>query len=215
MKIKTILLVSILATVGFAAACSTPNANQPTTSNANTAKTSTTNTNDSAKPKVAEKEGGKEDEVPAAVKAAFPDAQNINKQHKDLTAAQIATIEKESGAKLGDTDFHNFVAYGTDGSKRTQLGAATVVDIDANTQLVVVYTNDISIKKVVAVKGSGDATAPAFLDQFTGKDHDLPFHVGKDLKYSGSNQAAAEAIAHAVHRDILAMQTLYGKAHSH
>ena len=82
-------------------------------------------------------------------------------------------------------------------------------------QLVVVYTNDIEIKKVTPVKGSGDVATPAFLDQFVGKDHDQPFHVDKDIKYTGSSKAAAEAVAHALKRDILAMQTLYGKAHSH
>jgi hypothetical protein len=210
---KTVFLVSLVLLAVIITACSKQE--QPTNSNSAT-KPATANANQPAG--TATQPAGKDDETPAAVKAAFPDAQTITKQHKDLTAGQIASIEKESGTKLGDTDFHNFVAYGMQNGKRAQLGAATVVDVTGAgepMQLVVVYTNDIEIKKVTPVKGSGDVSTAAFLDQFVGKDHDLPFQVGKDIKYTGSNKAAAEAVTHALKRDILAMQTLYGKAHSH
>lgn len=211
---KPILLTGLMLLAGLAAACSKQESTQPSSNTAS--KPATANANQPAA--AGEKAGGKEDETPAAVKAAFPDAQTISKQHKDLTKSQIASIEKESGTKLGDTDFHSFVAYGMQSGKRAQLGAATVVDVEGSggpMELVVIYTNDITIKKVTPVKGSGDVAAPAFLDQFVGKDHDQKFHVGEDIKYSGSNKAAAEAVTHALKRDILAMQTLYGKAHGH
>ena len=205
-----IFLVGLLLLAGLATACSKQEPTPSATSNT-ASKPATANANQPTTT-------GKEEDTPAAVKAAFPDAQTISKQHEDLSASQIASIEKGSGAKLGDTDFHSFVAYGTKDGKRAQLGAATLVDVTGASepmQLVVVYTNDIEIKKVTPVKGSGDVASPMFLDQFVGKDHDQPFHVDKDIKYSGNNKAAAEAVAHALKRDILAMQTLYGKAHTH
>jgi len=211
---KTVFLVSLLLLAAIMTACSKEEPGQPTSNTA--PKPATANANQPAG--TATQPAGKDDETPAGVKAAFADAQTISKQHKDLTAGQIASIEKGSGAKLGDTDFHSFVAYGMQNGKRAQLGAATVVDVTGAgepMQLIVVYTNDIEIKKVTPVKGSGDVATPAFLDQFVGKDHDQKFHVGEDIKYSGSNKAAAEAVTHALKRDILAMQTLYGKAHSH
>ncbi|MBI3652706.1 MAG: hypothetical protein HY231_16915 [Acidobacteria bacterium] len=219
MKWKRFVLVGVLMVAAFGAACSSQGTDKM--ANANTApktdKAKNTNTGSPATHSD-EKSAAAGEETPPAVKAAFPDAQSITELHKDLTAGQIATIEKESGAKLGDTDFHNYVAYGTKDGKRAQLGAATVVEVqgaDEPVQLVVVYSNDIAIKSVAAVKGSGDVVAPGFLAQFIGKDHDEKFHVGEDLKYSGSHKAAAEAVAHALKRDILAMQTLYGKAHGH
>ncbi len=219
MRWKRFMLVGLLMFAALGAACSNPGTDKVANSNSAPRTDTAKNTNAVGNANHAdEKAEAAGDEAPAAVKAAFPDAQSIAKQHKDLTAGQIAAIEKESGAKLGDTDFHNYVAYGTKDGKRAQLGAATVVDVQGAgepVQLVVVYTNDIAIKNVSPVKGSGDFVSPAFLGQFTGKDHDEKFHVGEDLKYGGSNKAAAEAVAHALKRDILAMQTLYGKAHGH
>lgn len=219
MRRKRFVLVGLMMFAALSAACSNPGtekvANSNTAPRAEAAKNSNAVDNANSNDGKAEAAG---DEAPAAVKAAFPDAQSITKQHKDLTASQIASIEKESGAKLGDTDFHNYVAYGTKDGKRAQLGAATVVDVQGAgepVQLAVVYTNDIAIKSIAPIKGSGDFLSPTFLGQFAGKDHDEKFHVGEDLKYSGSNKVAAEAVAHALKRDILAMQTLYGKAHGH
>lgn len=160
---------------------------------------------------------GDHEGVPATIKAAFPNAE-IKKQHKDLTPSQISSIEKGSGSKLNDTDVHTFVAYGTESGKHTQLGAATVADVSGAgepIQLAIIYTNDITIKKIAPIKGSSDVTYSTFLDQFAGKDHDQPFHVGQDIEYSGKNKNAAEAVAHALKRDILTMQMLYGNAHSH
>jgi hypothetical protein len=153
------------------------------------------------------------DEVPAEVKAAFPEAASVTLQHKDLTARQIASIEKDSGAKIGGVDFYSFVAH--DGSHK-EVGVATLTDVEgagSPVRLVVVYTTDLKIKKVTPAKGSGDVVSPAFLDQFVGKDHQSKFHVGDDIKYDGPNQDGAQAVAHAVKRDVLAMQALYGKAH--
>ncbi|GEM_PF-935498 len=215
MRLKSYFFIGVLLLTAIAAACSKPETASPPASNT------------AAKPEAAkapaadgheEKPEAKGEDIPPEVKAAFPEAQTISKQHKDLTAGQIASIEKGSGSKLDDTDFHNYVAYGMEGGKRTQLGAATIVDIEgagAPMQLLVVYSNDIVIKKISVIKGSGDAASPAFLNQFAGKDHDQKFHVGADLKYSGSNKESAEAVAHALKRDILAMQALYGKAHTH
>lgn len=159
--------------------------------------------------------GGHEDEVPAAVKAAFPEARSVHAEHKDLTAKQIASIEKDSGAKLEGADFHSFVAH--DASEK-QVGVATLTDVEGAggpLRLLVLYTDEMKIKRVTPVEGGGDVASPAFLGQFEGLGHDDAFHVGEDLKYNGGNRAAAEAVARAVKRDVLAVQTLYGKKHGH
>ena len=128
LKILTIIGFSLI--VGLAAACSSAGTNTTTTSNTTTANAPAKNTAvvtnsgaaNTAMP--AEKPG---EETPAAVKAAFPDAQSFTKQHKDMTPAQIAAIQKETGAKVPDTDHHSYLAFSTAGGARRQIGAATVV----------------------------------------------------------------------------------------
>jgi hypothetical protein len=224
MKVKTIALIGVLIIAVFVAACSQPESNKP----ANTGEPAKTETktepakdSTATAPPAGHDTGhasGSKEETPAAVKAAFPEAKSITMQHKDLTANHVSTLEKDYGVKVKPTDFHSYVAYGSGSGKRTQLGAATLVDVEGAgepAQLVIVYSNDIVIKKITPVKGSGDAVSSSFLDQFVEKDHDQPFQVGKDIKYNGNNKAAAEAVANAIKRDILSMQMLYGKAHSH
>ncbi len=191
-KIITLVLASSLA--AFAAACSTSE---------NTNTSTVTNT---APPTTAPKSVIGED-VPANVRAAFPDAQSITKQHKDLSSAQIAAIEKTAGSKVPDTDHHSYVAYSTSGGARKQIGAATVVEAGGK-PIVVVYesrNNQPYIKEVRA-----DGLAPAFLDQFKGKGADDKFQVGQDLKAEGVADTTAKAIGTSIHIDILTMRTLYG-----
>ncbi|MEW6732875.1 MAG: hypothetical protein AB1489_16235 [Acidobacteriota bacterium] len=221
MKLKILAFIGILLLAGFVVACSKSTPEHPKSEPSNTAQQPESVKEPTATvPAVSHEPNhdSNKDEIPSAVKAAFPEAQTISTQHKDLTPEQISSIEKNSGAKFTSNDFHSYIAYGSQGGKRTQLGAATLVDIEGTgepIQLVVVYSNDIVIKKVVPVKGNGDVTSPTFLNQFIGKDHDQAFQVGKDIKFSSKNQNAAQAVAHAVKRDILAMQAIYGKPHSH
>ena len=94
--ILTLVLASSLA--GFAAACATSE-----TTNTKPATNTAPNTR---APKTAVP-----DDVPPSVHAVFPDAQSITKDHKDLTPAQIAAIEKETGSKVPDTDHHSYLAF--------------------------------------------------------------------------------------------------------
>lgn len=212
MRSRVLLLAIVLVFAALGAACSKPALDQ----NSNTA-TRTENKNAQASGNLNKNSGGEasKDEVPAEVKAAFPDANMVTMQHKDLTAKQIESIEKDSGSKLSDKDFHSFIAHD---SAHKQVGTATMTNIEAAggpVQLLVIYTNDGKIKKITPLKGSGDVVSAAFLDQFAGKDHDDAFHVDNDLKYDGANKDAALAVAHAVKRDVLAMHALYGKEHGH
>ena len=194
------------------AACSKPATEQPSNTAART-----DNMNNQPAGNLNKNSAGEasDDEVPAEVKAAFPEAASVTIQRKALTAEQIASIEKDSGVKIAEKDFHSFVAHD---SSHKQIGTSTLTDVEGAggpVRLVVVYTNDGKIKKITPVTGSGDVVSPAFLDQFIGKDHSGKFHVGDDIKYDGTNQAAAEAVTHAVKRDVLAMHALYGKEHGH
>ncbi len=208
----------------FAAACSNSGETTKTTTNTGT----TTNSsgaahNDapgtaphphdaSANTGAAAHNDAAKDEVPAAVRAAFPDAQSITTQHKAITAAQISSIEKGTSTKVADNDHHSYLAFSTSGGSRKQVGAATVVEA-AGKQMVIVYESRNGVPYIREVRAEG--VAQAFLDGFKGKGHDDKFQIGQDLKAQGVDEATAKAAADAVRRDAVTMQTLYGGSHSH
>lgn len=152
------------------------------------------------------------DDVPAVVHAVFPDAQSITTRHKDLTAEQISSIEKDTNIKVTDKDHHSYVAFSTSGGTRKQLGAATVVEAGGK-QIVIVYESRDGVPYIKEVRAEG--LAQAFLDQFKGKGHDDRFQIGQDLKAQGVDEATAKAAAEAVRRDAMTMQMLYGGSHGH
>ena len=207
MKIFTLLtLVTLSLAIGLAAACSTATNTAP----ANQTKTSANTTNaPAANTAVAPK---KDEDAPASVKAAFPDAQSFTKQHKDIPKDAIADIEKDSGGKLPDTDHHSYLAFSTAGGTRKQIGAATLVESNGK-EFVVVYENKEGSPFIKEVRGEGVPTP--FLAQFVGKGHDAKFKLGVDLKANGVDEASAKAIALAIQIDALTMQNLYGAAHAH
>lgn len=210
-------LAMTAAVAGLAGACSSGGTNTTTTSNTSGANTTSANTavvpNSGAKSNTAattsEKPG---EETPAAVKAAFPDAQSFTKQHKDIPKDAAARIEKEAGAKLPDSDHHSYLAFTTTGGGRKQIGAATVVEAKGK-EIVVVYENKEGKPYIKELRADG-VPAP-FLAQFAGKGHDDKFQIGADLKANGVDDATAKAIAEAIRVDILTMQTLYGAPESH
>ena len=214
-NIKILTIIGLSAIAGLAAACSSPATNTATTSNTTTANAPAKNTavvtNSGAAntATTAEKPG---EETPATVKAAFPDAQSFTKQHKDMTPAQIALIEKETNAKVPDTDHHSYLAFSTAGGARKQIGAATVVEANGK-DVVIVYDNKEGRPFVKEIRSEG--IPAAFLAQFAGKNHDDKFLVGTDLKANGVDDATAKAIAEAVRVDAMTMQTLYGAADKH
>ncbi len=205
---KYIAIVTILTAVGLAGACTS----SPETTNkaANTVATSTTS---NAAANTAHK---MDEEIPASVKAAFPDAQSFTKQHKDLTDAQIASIEKDTDSKIPDKDHHSYLAFSTTGGTRKQLGAATVIKADGKDYVIVYENKDGSpvIKEIRGGDGGGAMPSP-FLKQFAGKGHDDDLLLGADIKANGANEAQARAITEAIRVDVLTMQALYGAAHKH
>lgn len=198
------MILALSLAIGLAAACTSTTSNTQAPSNTTAANKAVANT--SAPVNVSPKA---DDETPALIKAAFPDAQSFTKQHKDIPKAEIVEIEKLSGAKIPDTDHHSYLAFSTTGGARKQIGAATVVNAGGK-DLVVVYENKEGkpyIKEIRADGISGD-----FLKQFVGKGHDDKFQ----LKATGGvDDATAKAIAKAVQIDILTMQMLYGAEDKH
>ena len=158
--------------------------------------------------------GASKDEIPAAVRHAFANAQSITKQHKDLTAAQIASIEKQSGMKVADKDHHSFLAFATEGGKRKQIGAATIVNAQGR-ELVVVYASESGSPVINEAHGEGSGLPQAFLDQFKNKGHDSKLRLGEDIKPQGANAALARAATDAIRLDVVTMQALYGASHTH
>ena len=206
-KITLITFLILSFIIGLAAACSSGSNTATTTtanqSNANQAKP--TNAANNATTKT-------EEETPASVKAAFPEAQTFTKQHKDLTKEQIADIEKDTGAKIPDTDHHSYLAFSTTGGSRKQIGAATIVKAGGK-DIVIVYDSKDGNPVIKEVRADG--VSADFLKQFAGKGHDDKFQVGADLKANGVDDATAKAISEAIRVDAMTMQTLYGAAHSH
>lgn len=216
-KLKLLTILALSAVAGLAAACSsgttttnttnTSGANKPA---ANTAVVTNTGATNSAAPTTSEKPG---EETPASVKAAFPEAQSFSKQHKDIPKDQIAAIEKETNAKVPDTDHHSYLAFSTSGGGRKQIGAATVVKANGK-DVVVIYDNKEGRPFVKEVRADG--VSSDFLKQFAGKNHDDKFLIGTDLKaVGGVEDATAKAIAEAVRVDAMTMQTLYGAPDKH
>jgi len=206
MKKITVLTITFLSFLAaFTGACTSGSAPANTGANraANTANGGTANT---APPKT-------EDETPALVKAAFPDAQSFTTQHKDVPKDTITEIERDTGGKVPNTDHHSYLAFSTAGGKRTQIGAATIVKAGGKDALIV-YENKGGSPTIKEVRVEG--ISQDFLKQFAGKDHDDIFSVGNDIKLSGGvDEATAKALAEAIRIDSMTMQSLYGSAHAH
>ena len=205
---KQILILSALAFgLSVASACSsaleTATTNRAANTNTTVANTATT-TNSANTTKA--------DETPAAVKAVFPDAQSFTTQHKDVPADKIASIEKDTSAKVPDKDHHSYLAFSMTGGARKQIGAATIVKVDGK-DVVVVYDNKDGSPVIKEVRAEG--VPAAFLAQFAGKGHDNDLLLGADIKAIGANEPQAKAVTEAVRVDVLTMQALYGAAHKH
>lgn len=209
-KITFVTIIGLSFIVGLAAACSSPAGNSTTTTNTNQVTTTSNKSNSANQATNANPSADKD--VPASVKAIFPDAQ-FTTQHKDIPKDKIAEIEKDSGGKVPDTDHHSYLAFATKDGKRTQIGAATVVKSGGKDVVIVYDSKDGSpiIKEVRAEGVSAD-----FLKQFAGKGHDNDILVGADIKAAGGvNEAQAKTITEAIKIDVLTMQALYGAAHTH
>lgn len=203
---KTLIFVTLIAASLLSLACSsgttTPAAN---TATANKASANSTTANNAAAP-------AKTDEIPASVKAALPGAQTFTAMHKELTDAQIASIEKDTGGKVSEKDHHSYPGFSTANGTKTQIGAVTIVKA-AGKEIIVIYENKEGSPSIKEIKAEG---VPAgFLSQFAGKGHDDDLLLGADIKAHGAKDDLAKAITDAVRIDVLSMQALYGKAHAH
>ena len=203
---KILIFVTVITASLLSLACSGGSTNtSPNTATANKAPANSTAANNAAPP-------AKADEVPASVKAALPGAQTFTAMHKELTDAQIASIEKDTGGKVTEKDHHSYPGFSTVNGTKTQLGSVTIVKA-AGKEILVVYENKEGSPSIKEIKAEG---VPAgFLSQFAGKGHDDDLLLGADIKANGAKDDLAKAITDAVRIDVLSMQALYGKAHTH
>jgi len=203
-KIIVVTLSVILS--AFAAACSNgPGASSPSTAANGAANNANSVAANTAPAKT-------DDETPSQVKAAFPDAQSFTTQHKDIPQNSIADIEKNASGKVPDTDHHSYLAFSNAAGARKQIGAATVVKADGK-DLVIVYENKDGSPYIKEIRADG--VPGPFLAQFAGKGHDDKFTFGSEIKGNGMDEAAAKTMTAAIKVDVLTMQALYGKAHTH
>ena len=203
---KILIFVTVITASLLSLACSGGSTNtSPNTATANKAPANSTAANNAAPP-------AKADEVPASVKAALPGAQTFTAMHKELTDAQIASIEKDTGGKVTEKDHHSYPGFSTVNGTKTQLGSVTIVKA-AGKEIIVIYENKEGSPSIKEIKAEG---VPAgFLSQFAGKGHDDDLLLGADIKANGAKDDVAKAITDAVRIDVLSMQALYGKAHTH
>ncbi|MBK6589999.1 MAG: hypothetical protein IPG22_17070 [Acidobacteria bacterium] len=203
---KTLIFVTLITVSLLSLACSggttTPAAN---TASANKAPANANTVNNAAAP-------AKTDEIPASVKAALPGAQTFSAMHKELTDAQISSIEKDTGGKVSEKNHHSYPGFSTANGTKTQIGSVTIVKA-AGKEIIVIYENKEGSPSIKEIKAEG---VPAgFLSQFAGKGHDDDLLLGADIKANGAKDDLAKAITDAVRIDVLSMQALYGKAHAH
>jgi hypothetical protein len=206
-KMVLVALVSAFLSLG-AVACSNTTQN----GNANTARTSGGSNSGGGSSNSNSSHTGAASEAPAIVRAALADAQTITAQHRDITAAQVAEIEQETGTRITNRDHHAYLAFSTAGGARRQTGAATVVEANGR-QMVIIYESREGVPYIREVRAEG--VPQAFLDQFRGKGHDNPLRIGQDLNAHGLDEAMARAASDAIRQDTRVMQALYGGAHSH
>lgn len=214
---KILALASILALAAFAVACSNNGEVNRSTANTNATTARATNTtaaphSDAGTPSHGHSATAGGSDIPAAVRAAINDAQTFTMQHKDIPANTVTSIEKETGTKVADKDHHSYLAFSTAGGGRRQVGAATIVNAGGQ-EMVVVYDSKEGSPVIREVRGTG--VPAAFLDQFKGKGHDDALKFGQDIKAQGAPDALAQTATAAIKGDVLAMQSLYGAAHSH
>ena len=202
---KRLIFVAVITASLVSLACS-----GSTTPNGNTTAANKTPANSIAANNVAAP--AKADDIPASVKAALPGAQTFTAMHKELTDAQIASIEKDTGGKVSEKDHHSYPGFSTANGTKTQVGAVTIVKA-AGKEIIVIYENKDGSPSIKEIKAEG---VPAgFLSQFAGKGHDDDLLLGADIKANGAKEDLAKAITDAVRIDVLSMQALYGKAHAH
>ena len=193
-------IISVLSLgVAFWSACATEK--RETSSNANLRNVAAVNANLSTT-----------NDVPAEVRAALAGAQTVVAERKELSAAQAAEVERESGAKLESAAHTTYLGYALSGGVRKQVGAATVLEVEGQ-RLVVVYESRNGLPYIKEVRA---ADLPlAFLTQFQGKGHDDPLQLGRDVQAHGMDERLARAITDAIRRDTRIMQALYGAPHTH
>ncbi|CDM64279.1 hypothetical protein [Pyrinomonas methylaliphatogenes] len=193
-------IISVLSLgVAFWSACATEK--RKTSSNANLRNVAAVNANLSTT-----------NDVPAEVRAALAGAQTVVAERKELSAAQAAEVERESGAKLESAAHTTYLGYALSGGVRKQVGAATVLEVEGQ-RLVVVYESRNGLPYIKEVRA---ADLPlAFLTQFQGKGHDDPLQLGRDVQAHGMDERLARAITDAIRRDTRIMQALYGAPHTH
>lgn len=202
---KRLIFVVVITASLVSLACS-----GSTTPNGNTTAANKTPANSIAANNVAAP--AKAEDIPASVKAALPGAQTFTAMHKELTDAQIASIEKDTGGKVSEKDHHSYPGFSTANGTKTQVGAVTIVKA-AGKEIIVIYENKDGSPSIKEIKAEG---VPAgFLSQFAGKGHDDDLLLGADIKANGAKEDLAKAITDAVRIDVLSMQALYGKAHAH
>ena len=160
---KIFIFVIALTASRLSLACSGGTTNPAAnTATANKAPANSIAANNAAAP-------AKADEIPASVKAALPSAQTFTAMHKELTDAQIASIEKDTGGKVTEKDHHSYPGFSTASGTKTQVGSVTIVKA-AGKEIMVIYENKDGSPYIKEIKAEG---VPAgFLSQFAGKGHD-------------------------------------------
>ncbi|RMG03718.1 MAG: hypothetical protein D6735_07955 [Acidobacteria bacterium] len=151
---------------------------------------------------------GGSSKISQLIKSAFPEDASINLQKRKLTDEILKQAEPTFSP-----EHEAYFAFSSESGTRKQIGAATLLKI-ADKEIAVIYESKNgmpTISRLLSTQVPKD-----FLNQFISKTHDDPIKLGADIKkVGGINEQEAEQITKAIRSDVLIMQALYGKPHSH
>lgn len=139
--------------------------------------------------------------------AALPEATSFAQKQVQFTAAQLAWLEKNTGAPVRTEDRAPFFYVGTNAKGRS-VGVVVLLDADGvngKIEMGEAIDPDGKLLRVVLFEhGEGAAVEKrAFLDQFKGKPASDRFRVGEDLTAPESAARSAQIVADAARRGLL------------
>ena len=154
------------------------------------------------------------------LKALFPQAESFEQKNLYVSDEQRKNIENSLGSKLPEEDLRPsiYLAIVRNSPDAPPKKAAAIMFIDA-------YGKGGKIEMGVVVGGKGglmkilifenneaeELRLPVFLDQFEGKNADVPFKTDKDITFPSGEENAAQAIASGAKRGLLIINEMFKK----
>ncbi|MFZ5477620.1 MAG: hypothetical protein ACOZNI_12660 [Myxococcota bacterium] len=148
------------------------------------------------------------------LKKLFPDAEGFTALEGTLSAAQVATVEQRTGAKLDDEDRLPTFYFAVKGGKKVAVAQyVSARSPKGPISLAVAMDTGATVTGVRVLKNPGPKAIEAadFLAQFRGKRPGDGLVVGKDLQMAAGAEDASREVAVAVAKAIAIIQAVFGR----